>query len=414
MAATSALRPAATVVFVVAAACDSGGGGGGPGPTDATFVRVDAWVSPRLDAAPWPRDVPREVPNLPFDAARPRDAGPAGDTDGGGGADARVDEPLPWLPRNRETVLALVKARQRMAACIEKVYGEPAFAGASLHHKFLEELNPRPEPGYRGIDRRTIDCDLPAFDCEAFLACIDVRPSLVCDPTATFGGAAGCVEDDVRVWCVSGSSRGPVTYCREVGGYCPEGWGANNGCYVGDCDGLDAPTPCGDGVRYYCDGFHLVGFRCAQEVLCHPFYVGDSLRCARYGQPRCRRLDEGDGYIATRCTAEGEACDPRVPARCLDEYTVEGCAWPGFMSRLRCDEFFEGATCVPQRADGLGAACSMPAEECDSNPRCQDDRYLRTCPMGEWEVIDCAAMGMYCKANVYTIRPSRRLPISLT
>jgi hypothetical protein len=254
MAATSALRPAATVVFVVAAACDSAGGGGGPGPTDATFVRVDAWVSPRLDATPWPRDVPREVPNLPFDAARPRDAGPAGGTDGGGGADARVDEPLPWLPRNRETALALVKAQQRLAACIEKIYGEPAFAGASLHHKFLEELNPRPEPGYRGIDRRTIDCDLPAFDCEAFLACIDVRPSLVCDPTATFGGAAGCVEDDVRVWCVTGSSRGPVTYCREVGGYCPEGWGANNGCYVGDCDGLDAPSRCGDGVRYYCDG----------------------------------------------------------------------------------------------------------------------------------------------------------------
>ncbi|MCK6576388.1 hypothetical protein L6V77_35525, partial [Myxococcota bacterium] len=292
-------------------------------------------------------------------------------------------------------------ADERMAACIEKVYGEPAKAGIGRFQVFLNELNPRHEPGYLGTIRRAIDCNLPELDCEAFLECLDVRPSLACDPLGTSAGVGGCIEDDGRVECIVGSARGPVTYCRDVGGYCPEGWGASQGCYIDECDGLDAPSPCGDGVRYYCNGFHLVAYRCERELLCHPFYVGDSRRCARYEQPTCRRLDEGDGYIATRCTAEGEACDPRVPARCLDEYTVEGCAWPGFMSRLRCDEFFEGATCVPQRADGLGAACSMPGEECRGEWRCADDRYLRTCPMGEWEVIDCAAMGMYCKPDVF-------------
>jgi hypothetical protein len=284
----------------------------------------------------------------------------------------------------------------RLLACIEAVYAEDAYSSLANMQYVLNELNPRNEPGYSGVYRRMLDCDMPELDCEAFLECVDVRASPLCIGT-TSAAVGACGTDDTRIWCQVGATRGPVTYCRDSGGYCPENWTGTPGCYYGECDGTAAI--CGEGERYHCFGNQqLIAQRCAREVTCAVWPLDIGWDCVRYAQPTCRRLQE-EGHVVARCVADGEPCDTWKPARCIDDRTVEGCVWPGYMSRLDCDAFFEGARCDPNRDPELGAACTVPGSACHHGAQCEDDRFLRTCPLGEWERIDCAEMGMECRSG---------------
>jgi hypothetical protein len=312
--------------------------------------------------------------------------------DAGVGADAA----LPYLRPNRENVMAMVRAQIRMVACIEAVYGEEAYSSLGDFQMNLNELNPRAEPGYLGVFRRMLDCDMPELDCEAFLECIDIRASPACEGT-TFSGIGACGTEDTRIWCQIGATRGPVTYCRESGGSCPEYSAASGGCYYGRCG--EPMGTCRDGTRFDClGGLLLVAHPCEREAPCVP--LGPDWSCARYWTPVCRRMQE-EGQVAPRCVADGEPCDTWKPARCIDDRTVEGCTWPGYVSRLDCDAFFEGARCDPNYDAELGAACTVPGKACRHSPKCDDDRYLQTCPLGEWERIDCAEMGMECSKSSF-------------
>lgn len=386
----AAVHAGALVGFAWAAfACDSGGGAAGDADRvgDATD---DARGGPDVPAV----DRGVDAPDLarPDRAVAPEDAV----RDASAPTDATPPEPPPPLRRNRENMLAMVKGDIRLAACIEKVYGEPAYSSLGSIHTVIHELNPRPEPGFLGTFRRVMDCNRPELDCEEFLACVDVRASIQCEG-ATFSGTGACGADDTRIQCIVGSTRGPVTYCRDTGGTCPEGWTGFYGCFYDECDPATQESACGDGIEYQCIGGHFVAARCEREVMCPqiPLTGTNDWDCARYSLSECVRLQEGGGTMVSRCRPAGEACDGMVPARCLDDHTVRGCAWPGLMSTLDCDEFWEGSRCVADTGDPRGAACSFP-QDCTQKQTCDGDR-LRFCLGGVVEELDCSEMGMECR-----------------
>lgn len=380
---------AGALAMVVVVAC----GDPSEPSSDATRDR-DIYLRDRYVSPPDLRDAcPTEI----F-----RDAGLEGGVADGGPSPPDATAPgtrPPTIPRNRETGLALARARIRTMACIHVVYGERAWDAVTELDRISFDLNMVDAPGTLGINRRELECDRPGIGCEEYLDCVGIAYSQYCAQTGR-GGAGACVDGDRRVTCFNDTGWGLVTQCRNQGGYCPEGSFAGYGCYFGTC--TPGESKCGRGYRMTCEGGFLFASNCSDEITCDPDLFGlASLDCARYERRTCKAVDNsGDCVHHSWCVGSGERC-PFVgaPARCVDEVTVEGCTRPGFVSRLNCAEHWAGGRCIPDRGDGGGAVCSSPGNDCvRSAPRCVSGQ-LRICLAGQYEFISCADLGMTCQSR---------------
>jgi hypothetical protein len=351
--------------------------------------RMDAFTMDFQVALP---DVGPPPPDGPIrDAWRPDASGDAGMSE------------QPKYVIGRETALKYVRARNRTIACVAKVHGERAFDSIPDPHEILFQVNEPPGPGVYDHWRRQLECDLDVTvdTCEAYLDCIGLRRMEVCRQVS-FGGIAFCGPNDEFVVCLPATNWGLATDCRASGGTCPEGSGADLGCFYGPCD-FDVFGACGEGMRFVCDGFNLRPMHCSRETICSQ-RVGPAFSdwdCARYANPNCEIVEYGAPQPAAFCTGAGPPCNLSEVARCIDDRTVEGCTWPGRLSHLDCERYWAGSRCVPNAVDGRGAACEF-GRECKNSENWSTcvDGQLRSCIAGRWEYLDCPAMGMRCEEAI--------------
>jgi hypothetical protein len=349
--------------------------------------RMDAFTMDFQVALP---DVGPPPPDGPIrDAWRPDASGDAGMSE------------QPKYVIGRETALKLLRARNRTIACVYKVHGERVLDSLGNAHAILYQLNEAPAPGIYDHQRRQLECDNdPSVDtCEKYLECIRLQRIDACKQVS-FNGIAFCGTDDQYVICLPATSWGMPTDCRASGGTCPEGSGADYGCFYGPCD-PDVYGACADGLRFMCDGFNLRPMDCARETICtqRVGFSFDDFDCARYANPTCEVVEYGARQPAATCTGTGPPCELSEVPRCVDDRTVEACAWPGRLTHLDCDTYWAGSRCVPDWGDGGGAACDF-GHDCTRHPATCVEGRLRVCVAGRWEYLDCPAMGMRCEESI--------------